>query len=176
MRIAIIGTHGCGKTTLCSEMYKSIWFDDFRFATEPMREVARLGFSVNEHADDASQLAMVSLHLNNLLQSKLVADRSLLDAYVYAKYLNETTLVVSKETVDFIDMLVNKNIRRYDYLFLCKPEFDLQADGFRSLDKKFQSDIDKLFDEEIKKRGLDVIKLTGDTKQRFTQVLRTLFS
>lgn len=176
MRIAIIGTHGCGKTTLCNEMYKSIWFDDYKFATEPMREVARLGFSVNEHADDASQLAMVSLHLNNLLQHNLVADRSILDAYIYAKYLNETSLVVTNETVAFIEMLVNKNIGRYDYLFRCKPEFDLQADGFRSLDKKFQDDIDKLFDEEIKKRDLNVVNLTGSTKQRFTQVLRTMFS
>lgn len=176
MKIAIIGTHGCGKTTLCNELYKSVWFDSYKFAVEPMREVSRLGFHINEHADDASQLAMVSLHLNNLFNQNLVADRSILDAYIYSKYLCNTSLVVSKETVDFIEKLVDKNIRRYDYLFLCRPEFDLVDDGFRSMDKKFQTDIDNMFDEEINKRGIDVVQLRGGVQQRITKIFSCMFS
>ena len=177
MRVAIIGTHASGKTTLCNKLYKCMWFDYYHFAKEPMREVARLGFQVNEKADDASQLAMVSLHLHNLLFKNAVMDRSLLDAYIYAKYLNQTSGIVSDETTEFIHSLMLKNIHRYDYLFLCEPEFELQNDGFRSTDLKFRNDIAEMFVEEIAKiPSLDVVVVRGTTQERSDKVLKTLFS
>ena len=66
MRIAIIGSHCTGKTTLMELMWSNINFEGYDFYSEAIREISRLHFPINEEADDSSQLAMCALHLLHL--------------------------------------------------------------------------------------------------------------
>ena len=176
MKIAIIGTHCSGKTSLCNKMYSSLWFEDYTFTQEPMREVARLGFKVNENADDAAQLAMVGLHLNNLLKRNIVSDRSLLDAYIYAKYIREHSGVVSAETLEFIERIMKHNLHRYNLLVLCEPEFKVVNDGFRSTDDNFRNEIHQMFLDAIKWLKLDVLTVNGNTEERYKKVIKVVIA
>lgn len=178
MRIAFIGTHGTGKTTLIKELAKRPEFSNYFIGEEPMRVVSRMGFKTNTDADDASQLAMMALHEHYLGYENLLSDRSVIDAYLYAKYINETTGNVTDSRLRLLNEMMFKNIDKYDYLFWCRPDFDLVADGFRSEDKEFRNGIDTRFAWMAQAADImcnkKFIELTGAVEQRLQVITKTL--
>lgn len=178
MKIAIVGTHCSGKTSLIGELYQKIEFKNYDFCEEPIRTVGRLQFQVNEDSDDAAQLAMCAIHLRNLSYTNFISDRSLLDLYVYGQTLRNMT----PATLEFIKNIWRNNADRYDYLFLCTPEFPLVKDGFRSVNKEWQKKIDDLFNKELTYlkencilKHCKIITLHGSTKERCKTVLMEVF-
>lgn len=175
MRIALIGTHCSGKTTLLNLLKKESRFNNYSFKEEPIRVVSKYGFEINEKANDESQLAMLSLHLMNLQEDNFISDRSLLDLYIYVEYLNRKNKVISQKTVDFIKEITFNNLYKYDYLFYCMPEFGLDTDGFRSLDKEFQDGIHKLFIDTLHILDLkNVYLLKGNSEDRLKELIKTI--
>jgi thymidylate kinase len=141
MKVAIIGTHGCGKTalafSLCTELQKR------GHRVELVVEMARRSpFPINEATSEASQLWILHRHIAAELEAisradTVVCDRSVLDNYAY--YCHK----FGRQT--YLDALVEHWIATYT-LLVKVPIVDewLIADGVRSTDRTFQAEIDRL--------------------------------
>lgn len=173
MKIAIIGSHCTGKTTLVNKLQAIPELYDYDFYPESIREISRLGFPYNENAGDSSQLAILALHLLHLTHDNMITDRSLLDNYVYAKVLREMGSNISSYCVDILKKYFLDNIERYDIYAFCPIKFELKADGFRDTNKKFQEAIS----DEMLKMLIEYVPedryllLMGETPERLEQLL-----
>ncbi len=152
MKIALIGTHGTGKTTIAHELIAELKKQDIN--AEFLGELARkCPLPINEETTKESQEWIIfNQHIKELeLQSKynlLVCDRSVLDGYVYYhRKFKENQL---------LENFVKEKLKNYALLIKVPiNEKFLQKDGIRSTDKEFQKDIDKRFDLLLKKLNVN---------------------
>jgi len=147
MKIAFIGTHGTGKTTIAHEtvmMLKKRGID-----AGLVSEVARqCPFPINENTTKKSQLWIILSQIIKEMEAEerhdvVVSDRSVLDGYCY--------LVKKFGRIKAIENLVKEHLRTYDKLIRVPVRGGfLKEDKVRSTDKKFQKEIDEQFDKLIK--------------------------
>ena len=144
MKIAFIGTHGVGKTTLayqlCNELKKQDL--DVGFIDEIAR---RCPFPINESTSLEAQTWILATSIARELElakiyPNIICDRSVLDNYVY--------LYHRFGHVPELYALAAYWIRTYDLLFKVPLNRGyLRADGVRSTDYEFQEAIEtKLLD------------------------------
>lgn len=174
MRIAIVGSHCTGKTSLMNKLAGNIEFIGYEFYPEAIREIRRLNFPCNEQAEDCSQLAMLALHLLHLRNKNMVTDRCILDNYVYAYMLRDKGCNISDKCVSTLQDYFIESIEKYDIYAFCPVEFKLVNDGFRMIDKQFQEEISEEILRTLVKYipGDKYILLHGETNQRVEQLLR----
>ena len=146
MKIALIGTHSTGKTTLAyavaSELRKA------GANAIVLTEIARnCPFPINEQRTLEGQLWILYTQLKEELEKErtcdvLISDRSVIDPWIY------TITKFNRSRVEYLEPLVLKQARTYYLLFKTpiKPEY-LKYDGFRSTSTEFQ----KLIDDEMTK-------------------------
>jgi nicotinamide riboside kinase len=146
MKIAIIGSHGCGKTalafSLCTELQKR------GHSVEMVVEMARRSpFPINEATSETGQLWILHRHIAAELEAgaradAVVCDRSVLDNYAYFCHKFGRRL--------YLDALIKEWIGTYT-LLVKVPIVDewLIDDGVRSVDRRFQTEIDALVEEMI---------------------------
>jgi len=139
MKIAFIGTHGIGKTTLayelCNELKKAHL--DVGFIDEIAR---RCPFPINEATSLEAQTWILATTIARELElgkiyPNIICDRSVFDNYVY--------LYHKFGHIDELHSLATYWVRTYDLLF--KVPFTrkyLRPDGVRSVDLEFQESID----------------------------------
>jgi nicotinamide riboside kinase len=146
MKIAIIGSHGCGKTalafSLCTELQKR------GHRVELVVEMARHSpFPINAATSVAGQLWILHRHIAAELEASVradavVCDRSVLDNYAYYchKFGRQPHL----------DALISEWIGTYT-LLVKVPIVDewLINDGVRSVDRQFQMEINNLVEELV---------------------------
>ena len=173
MRIAIIGSHCTGKTSLIEKLKGSIEFEGYTFFDEAIREIQRLNFPCNEKADDCSQLAMCSLHLLHLKWDKMVTDRHLLDNLVYAYMLRDKGSDISDACIDILFHYFYQTINKIDIFAFCPTQFEMKADKFRMTDKKLQQEIsDEILRTLVKYIPEEnYILLNGETDERVKQLI-----
>lgn len=150
MKLAFIGTHGVGKTTLCFEAAAALKKRDV--SVEMVKEVARscplpINLDTTLSAQSWILHTQIAQEINAAEQYEMViCDRSVLDNYAY--------LVHRMGTVDYLDELVRGWLRTYDHLFkvpiVGRPSFD----GTRDVGRRFQQDIDEEVDRLIARFGV----------------------
>jgi nicotinamide riboside kinase len=144
LKLALIGTHGVGKTTLayeiCSRMKKA------GENVELVAEVARRSpFPVNAATTLEGQLwilhAQIAAELDaSRSAANVVCDRSVLDNYCY--------LVNKSGRQPQLEAWLAWWMQTYDLLAgVPLSEAEIQADGFRSEDRAFQRRIHELLKE-----------------------------
>ena len=101
------------------------------------------------------------------------SDRCVLDGVVYTEWLWRESKV-ERWVLDYAENVFDYYKNRYDYIFYLKPEFDIVADGTRSVDARFRDEIVDLFDKYIKRMNVPVITLTGSVEQRLEQFYSTI--
>jgi len=146
-KIAFIGTHGSGKTTLAHELVVKLKkkSKNVEFLPEIVRDCP---FPVNEGATKKAQLWVLFMQIIKEFEKEekadfLICDRSILDPYVY--------YVRKFGRLKFIEPLVINHLKTYDLLIKVPiRENFLINDNFRSIDKKFQKEIDELIDKFLK--------------------------
>ena len=180
MRVALIGSHNTGKTTVFEMLKRNKDLAHYYFAPEPTHEIVDCDFKINAESTDCSQLAMLSIYMENMLPQNSIQDRCILDNYVYALYLHRNG-IISNNVVRFIWKKVLNHIKEYDYFFYFPIKFPLQDNNFRSVNKEFQEEIDKIFRYVLftlkEKFQLDNIYfLEGDSKQRLETILNVIAS
>lgn len=180
MRIALIGSHNTGKTTVFEMLKQNKDLSHYYFAPEPTHEIVDCGFKINAESTDCSQLAMLSIYMENMLLSNSIQDRCILDNYVYALYLHRKG-IISNNVVKFIWKKVLNHVTEYDYFFYFPISFPLQDNNFRSVDKEFQEEIDKIFRYVLftlkeKFQLNNIYFLEGDSKQRLETILNVIAS
>ena len=173
MKIALVGAHNTGKTSLFLRMYSNYKFAGHEFFPEVIREVQRNGFIINERADDATQLAMCAYHLNHLTWENFVTDRCLLDNYVYAFVLSKSEHpFVTTDCVEIIKKYFVQTMDKIDLYIYCPISFEMKEDGVRTVNKQFQEDIDRMFQSVLLPMPQEkILRVSGDTDNRFYQVL-----
>lgn len=144
-KIAVIGSHGVGKSSLCSQLCQ--YCEDIpRYAYKVSEIVRECPFPIHEKQTLETTLWIVTKQMNTELDGIstgpdfLICDRSVLDPLVYFMYQHPND--VPNLLIDF----VNDYFKSYDQIYLIKPSGgQIEGDGFRSTDKMFQMSIHSLF-------------------------------
>lgn len=158
-KIAFIGSHGVGKTTLCYGLAARLKRRDV--AVEVVHEVARrCPLPINEETSVAAQSWILHTQIAEELVAQarypvVVCDRSVLDNFVY--------LLLAAGRQEGPERVVDSWIRGYDLLVHVPIVEQPSPDGIRSADPGFQRAVENLLDREIEARGLSPLRLdAGD--------------
>jgi GTPase SAR1 family protein len=155
MKIAFIGTHGVGKTTLCYDVASRLKRQDR--VVDLVMEVARSSpLPINRDTTLEAQAWILHTQIAEEIAAAsrggiTICDRSVLDNYAY--------LVHHAGRQPAYDALVGEWVRTYDQLFkvpiLNAPTFD----GRRDVSPSFQQAIDGLIDELAEEFGVTCRRL-----------------
>ena len=155
LKVAFVGSHGVGKTTLCFDLASQLKRLDL--GVDLVKEIARrCPLPINEQTTPDAQAWILHTQIAEEIAAAamyevVVCDRSVLDNYAY--------LVARVGRRVEIDPLVGSWIRTYNALFkvpvLEAPSFD----GTRAVSPSFQTEIDGLIDELIRSFDVDVQQL-----------------
>ena len=143
MKLALIGTHGVGKTTIAYEVCSLVKRAGQN--VELVSEVARRSpFPVNAGTTLEGQLWILHMQIAAELEpgrngAHVVCDRAVLDNYCYL--VNKFGRQPELETWLFWWM------KTYDVLVGISPLPEIRRDGFRSEDRAFQNRIHELLKE-----------------------------
>ena len=159
MKVALIGTHGVGKTTLCFELAARLKRLDVD--VEMVREVARrCPLPINRETSVAAQGWILHTQMAWELEAEavhrlVICDRSALDNYCY--------LVHAAGPQPGWETLLAAWLPTYDLLVKVPIWTTPRWDGVRDTDLAFQRDIDALLDEQLERRSLAALRLSpGD--------------
>jgi thymidylate kinase len=155
LKVAFVGTHGVGKTTLCYDLAAQLKRLDL--GVELVKEVARrCPLPINEQTTPDAQAWILHTQMAEELAAAaiyevVICDRSVLDNYAY--------LVARIGRKPEFDALVRSWISSYNFLFkvpvLDAPSFD----GTRAVSQNFQIEIDETIDELIASFGVEALRL-----------------
>lgn len=154
-KIAFVGSHGVGKTTLCYGLASRLKRRDV--ALEIVHEVARRSpLPINEATTVPAQrwilLSQIAEELVAAARYPVVlTDRSVLDNYVYL-------LLAAGRDAQF-ESLVDGWLASYDLLVYVPVLETPSPDGVRAADPGFQHAVDRRLTAEIAARDLPVLRL-----------------
>ena len=171
MKIAFIGTHGVGKTTLCFDLASRLKRLDL--GVDIVKEVARsCPLPINRDTTLEAQAWILHTQIAQELAAAtqyqaVICDRSVLDNYAY--------LVHQVGRQPEYDALVRRWVATYDGLFkvpvLQAPSFD----GKRDLSRDFQLEIDALIDELVVAFEVRALHLDPEDRHGWVEaVLRSM--
>ncbi len=171
IKIAFVGTHGVGKTTLCFELAAQLKRLDL--GVELVKEVARrCPLPINEQTTPDAQAWILHTQMAEELSAAasyevVICDRSVLDNYAY--------LVARTGRRRDLDALVEKWIGTYQALFKV-PVLDAPSyDGTRAVSRRFQLDIDSIIDDLVTAFRVDVFHLDpSDRDHWIPEVMQNL--
>lgn len=161
LKVAFVGSHGVGKTTLCYGLAARLKARDV--VLEVVHEVARrCPLPINEETGIASESWILHTQIaEEVIASHrypvVVCDRSALDNYVY--------LLLAAGPQEGLDLLVDYWMRTYDLLIHVPVVAEPAADGFRTTDPAFQKAIDDRLAREISSRSLSAVRLDPEHRE-----------
>jgi nicotinamide riboside kinase len=167
LKVALIGSHGVGKTTLCFELAAIMKRLDL--GVDLVKEVAReCPLPINRettldaqtwilHTQCAAELAAAES------SEVVICDRSIVDNYAY--------LVHAVGRRAELDPWIASWCRSYDGLFKIPLWQPPRFDGTRDTDVSFQEEIDKTLDGLIEDLGVRVVVLERSERERWIEVI-----
>jgi Thymidylate kinase len=142
LKIAFIGSHGVGKTTLCYDLAARLKRQDR--AVDLVKEVARrCPLPINRDTTLSAQAWILHTQIADEIAAAaqndvVICDRSVLDNYAY--------LVNQAGRLPAYDALVREWVGSYDALFKVPIVDPPTFDGQRDVSQTFQRDIDGVID------------------------------
>ncbi|MFI5143098.1 MAG: ATP-binding protein [Thermoanaerobaculales bacterium] len=167
MKIALIGTHGVGKTTLCFDLAARLKRRDVD--VELVREVARrCPMPINRETSVAAQSWILHTQMAWELEAEsahplVLCDRSVLDNYCY--------LYHATGPHPSWEPLLDAWLATYHLLIKVPIWTTPHWDGVRDTDLAFQRDIDALLDDQLERRALPVLSLAADDRPRWGDIV-----
>ena len=155
MKLAFIGTHGVGKTTLCFDLASRLKRLDL--SVDIVKEVARASpLPINRETTTEAQAWILHTQIAEELAAAaryqvVVCDRSVLDNYAY--------LVQAGGRRTAYDALVRDWTASYDRLFKVPVTQSLSFDGTRDLSTEFQREIDRRIDDLLSEFEVPCLRL-----------------
>jgi hypothetical protein len=171
VKVAFIGTHGVGKTTLCFDLASRLKRLDL--GVDIVKEVARsCPLPINRDTTLDAQAWILHAQIAAEIEAAtryeaVICDRSVLDNYAY--------MVARIGRRPEYEALVRHWVETYDGLFkvpvLQAPSFD----GTRDLDATFQLQIDSVIEEILDLLGVGCVRLDSPRRPEWIDdVLRAL--
>lgn len=163
MKLALIGTHGIGKTTLCFELAARL--KRRNTDVEMVREVARgCPLPINQQTTVAAQEWILHMQMASEIEAQaehevVLCDRSVLDNYCY--------LVHAAGTDSTWEKVLDTWLPTYDVLIHVPIWSHPTFDGVRAVDPVFQEEIDTLLEGMIAARGLTPLRLSGSNQREW---------
>ena len=142
MKVAFIGTHGVGKTTLCYDLASLLKRQGVH--VDMVKEVARLSpLPINRQTSLEAQTWILMTQVAEEIRSGayhqvVVCDRSVLDNYAY--------MMLACGRQPPFERFVAYWMKTYDLLFKVPISGAASADGVRDTDEFFMRSIDQLVD------------------------------
>jgi nicotinamide riboside kinase len=172
-KICFSGPQCTGKTTLLHYLDTIPAAREYDTYNSPSRDAFNLGFEINNNADNLAQLHIFHKHFENIITAsseKCVYDRCILDAVAYASVSYEDKKI-SKYVMDYGINLFYELMPHYDIVFYLRPEFDIIADGVRSIDEEYRKRVTQEYDKLInawqsRRNTTTIVPLTGPVNQR----------
>ncbi len=165
LKIAFIGTHGVGKTTLCFDLAANIKRRDY--TVDLVKEVARdCPLPINRDTTLAAQSWILFTQLARELASAerhevVICDRSLLDNYAY--------LVHKMGRRRELEPLIAAWLPGYTALVKVPIWQTPSFDGVRDVGLGFQQEIDAVIDELTGAFGVEVLRLEPGDHEAWTR-------
>lgn len=165
MKIAFIGTHGVGKTTLCFELAAALKRLDL--SVDLVKEVARdCPLPINRETTDSAQNWILHTQVAREIEldaafDAIVCDRAVVDNYAY--------MVHAAGRRPELEPFIRHWMGTYDLLVKVPVIAAPTYDGTRDTSVEFQMAIDRLLDELLSEFQLDVLELPGDSRVGWVQ-------
>lgn len=160
MKIAFIGSHGVGKTTLCYDLAARLKRQDR--AVDLVKEVARrCPLPINRDTTLSAQSWILHTQIADEIAAAaqyevVICDRSVLDNYAY--------LVNQTGRLPAYDVLVREWVTTYDALFKVPIVDPPTFDGQRDVSQTFQRDIDGVIDRLVRELGVECHRLEAQAR------------
>ncbi len=167
MKLAFIGTHGVGKTTLCYDLVARLKKRGLN--VDMVKEVARLSpLPINQKTSLEAQTWILMTQVAEEIRSGahhpvVVCDRSVLDNYAYLSFACGRQPAVER----FVDHWM----RSYDLLFKVPVLGVASPDGVRDTDEFFMRNIDRLVDELLEKKRVGHERLPAGERERWIDLV-----
>ena len=161
MKIAFIGSHGVGKTTLCYDLAALVKRQGL--SVDIVKEVARLSpLPINRKTSLDAQTWILTSQIAEEIRSAsqhqvVVCDRSVLDNYAY--------MVLACGRQRWLERLINHWIRSYALLFKVPVSGEAPADGVRDTDDFFIRSIDQLVDGLLQEKRVPHERLPAGDRE-----------
>jgi len=168
MKLAFIGTHGVGKTTLCYDLASALKRQGLNI--DMVKEVARLSpLPINRKTSLEAQLWILASQVAEEIRSTahhevVICDRSVLDNYAYM------TFACGRQKP--IERFVDYWMKSYDLLFKVPISGSAAADGVRDTDEFFMRAIDQLVDTLLAEKKIRHEKLPEGERDRWIAIVR----
>jgi nicotinamide riboside kinase len=174
MKIAFIGTHSTGKTTMLNELKKLNL--PYTYHTEVVRDlINNYKIQINEDSTEETQLIFFNEYLKKLiLEGNFISDRCILDALAYTEWLSVEKGNIKPYLVGYMNLVAKEYVGRYDKIFYFPIEFKNVQDGVRSTDEKFREEIDCYMLGVLERFKVPYIKVTGTVKERLKIILKEI--
>ncbi len=167
-KLAFIGTHGVGKTTLCYGLAARLKRRDV--ILDIVHEVARrCPMEINESTSTAAQSWILHTQISDELAASarhpvVICDRSVLDNYVY--------LLLAGGREPALDQLVTWWLSTYDRLVYVPIVDDVRADGTRSTNAAFQRAVDARVTRELDSRNpRNALRLDPGSREQWLDIV-----
>jgi nicotinamide riboside kinase len=169
LKVAFIGTHGVGKTTLCFDLAALLKRQDIH--VDIVKEVARLSpLPINQKTTLEAQLWILTTQVAEEIRSEahhrvVVCDRSVLDNYAYMMFACGRQKPIER----FVDFW----IRSYDVLFKVPLAAQKASeDGVRDTDDFFVRGIDQLVNQLLREKKVACETLPQGERERWVEIVR----
>jgi nicotinamide riboside kinase len=170
VKIAFVGSHGVGKTTLCYDLAGILkkHIPTVGIVTEVARSCPLpINRATNLEAQSWILHTQIAMEIAGAEQNEaVVCDRAALDNYAY--------LVAAMGAHPVLDDLVSYWMTTYDYLIKVPITFELQTDGIRDIDLEFQREIDQLVDRLLEERRIDHFRLPSRNRSRWMRYVQRI--
>ena len=168
MKVAFIGTHGVGKTTLCYDLAAALKRQNVH--VDMVKEVARLSpLPINRQTSLDAQTWILMTQVAEEIRSAahhqvVVCDRSALDNYAYM------ALACGRQPV--YERLAVHWMRTYDLLFKVPIAGPPSPDGIRDTDELFMRAIDRVVDELLAEKKIPFRRLPQGERDRWIDLVK----
>jgi thymidylate kinase len=168
MKLAFIGTHGVGKTTLCYAVAAGLKRQGLN--VDIVKEMARLSpLPINRQTSLEAQTWILMTQIAEEIRSSaqhdvVICDRSVLDNYAY--------MLFACGRQKAFERFVDHWMKTYDLLFKVPISGQAAADGVRDTDEFFMRQIDRLVDELVEDRGLACERLPGGRREEWAEIVK----
>jgi nicotinamide riboside kinase len=172
VKIAFIGSHGVGKTTLCFELASLLKRQGVN--VDMVREVARLSpLPINRKTSLEAQTWILMTQVAEEIRSAanhevVVCDRSALDNYAY--------MVLACGRQKAFERFVAHWMKSYDLLFKVPVAGRPPADGVRDTDEFFIRSIDQLVDTLLSEMKVQARALPAGDRAQWIDHVREIVS
>jgi nicotinamide riboside kinase len=168
MKVAFIGTHGTGKTTLCYDLVGALKKQGIN--ADMVKEVARLSpLPINRKTSLDAQTWILMTQVAEEIRSAsqhdvVVCDRSVLDNYAYLAFACGRQKPIER----FIDFWM----KSYDVLFKVPIVEAASEDGVRDTDNFFIRSIDHLVDTLLLEKKIPHERLDQASREGWVEAAR----